>query len=169
MLPSFSTKCECKIRDRASSMESVRLLAGLKNNRFDPLLALSKRENAKARSVTCHKGQPGDAPPIVATGKFRVSAESEEGERRYWLFGKDGEASLLGECARSVGVMAIRDSVALDIQQREFIACLAPNSQALRLSPRHALPAPYGRPIGGTRFYISKEQMLLQDRVKQTK
>ncbi len=118
--PTIDQKCQI--------LSKVPLFEKLSPQDVEAIAAVSVSRSVKAREELFHKGDPGTQVFVVASGRFKVVATSDEGDDLMFCVVEPGdivgEVGLLAERKRTATVTALQASTLISIDRREFHALL---------------------------------------------
>ena len=109
------------------------LFKGLPKSNLENLVTLLNAIKLKPGQVLFEKGDPGDSVYIVKTGKLKVVSKDTDGNEV--ILNQVGEGAIIGEMSlldqgtRSAGIIAVTETVLLELSQNDFMQVLCTQPQ----------------------------------------
>ncbi len=116
-------------------MEAIgrsRLFRGMADADLELIAPMLRQRRFKSGETIFHEGDPGDAMHVIASGRAKISIESEEGDEAILVtLGPGevfGELVLLDEAPRSATAVAVEPTVTYILTQPAFDPLMADNA-----------------------------------------
>ena len=119
--------------ERATLLDQVPLFASLKQDHLNELAGKMTTREYRQSDVIFHKDDPGSILYIIKEGQVKITTPSPDGEEVILaIFTKGdffGELSLLDECPRSAGAVAMSPTQVYTLHRVDFIDFICRNAE----------------------------------------